>query len=215
MARKVLLGCGIAASVLYVVMDAIGARRFSGYSYTSQAISELSAIGAPSRPFMLSFGWLYDMLLIAFGVGVWQAAGRMLALRIAARALVGIALLGFVWTFYPMHLRGVAPSYSDTMHVIIAGMQTVLIFIAIGFGTTALGNGFRLYSLLTILTLVLCGVLTWLNAPLIAANLPTPFLGVEERINVFAYVVWHGVLAMALLRHQTPAHAAAPVPKAA
>jgi hypothetical protein len=101
------------------------------------------------------------------------------------------------------------------MHVIIAGLQTVLIFVAIGFGATALGKGFRLYSLSTILTLVLCGVLTWSNAPRIAANLPTPWLGVEERINVFAYVVWHGVLAMTLLRCRTTADATVPMPKAA
>jgi hypothetical protein len=109
MTRKTLLSSGIAAAVLYVVMDAIGAWWFPGYSYTSQAISELSAVGAPSRPFMVSCGWLYDALLVAFGVGVWRA-GRRPALRTTARALIGIALVGFVWTFFPMHVRGVAPT---------------------------------------------------------------------------------------------------------
>jgi hypothetical protein len=48
MARKVLLVCGILSSLLYVATDILGAMRFEGYSYTSQSISELMAVGAPS-----------------------------------------------------------------------------------------------------------------------------------------------------------------------
>ena len=53
MARKLLLFCGILSSLLYVAMNIVGAMPFEGYSSTSQTISELSAIGAPSRPFWL------------------------------------------------------------------------------------------------------------------------------------------------------------------
>ena len=34
-ARKALLGCGVASSVLYVVTDVIASRRYPGYSYTN------------------------------------------------------------------------------------------------------------------------------------------------------------------------------------
>ena len=49
MARKVLLGCGILSSLLYVAANIVGFRRWTDYSLTSQTVSELSAIGAPSR----------------------------------------------------------------------------------------------------------------------------------------------------------------------
>lgn len=49
MVRKALLVCGILSSLLYVAIDIYGALQFEGYSYASQAISELTAIGAPTR----------------------------------------------------------------------------------------------------------------------------------------------------------------------
>jgi hypothetical protein len=45
MARKSSLVCGIAASVLYIAIDELGALRLPGYCDTSQALSELSAEG--------------------------------------------------------------------------------------------------------------------------------------------------------------------------
>ena len=49
---KILLICGILSAVLYIGADIIAASLYEGYSYTSQAISELSAIGAPSKSFL-------------------------------------------------------------------------------------------------------------------------------------------------------------------
>jgi hypothetical protein len=46
------------------------------------------------------------------------------------------------------------------------------------------------------------GVLTGLDAPRLAANLPTPWMGVWERINIFGYLLWIIVLAIILLREK-------------
>src|SRR5215211_3191039 len=53
MRRKALLGCGIVSSLVYVAANVLGARRWRDYSLTSQTVSELSAIGAPSRPLVV------------------------------------------------------------------------------------------------------------------------------------------------------------------
>ena len=42
--RKVLLVCGILASLLYVGSDILAALRYEGYSYTAHSVSELRAI---------------------------------------------------------------------------------------------------------------------------------------------------------------------------
>ena len=47
MTRKLLLACGILASLLYTGMNALVPALFEGYSMASQTVSELSAIGAP------------------------------------------------------------------------------------------------------------------------------------------------------------------------
>ena len=71
-----------------------------------------------------------------------------------------------------------------------------------GFGSTLLGKRFRYYSYATIVTLLVFGVLAGLQVGRMAANEPTPWMGIEERINVYAIMLWVAVLAIGLLRAQ-------------
>ena len=57
-----------------------------------------------------------------------------------------------------------------------------------------------MYSLATLAILAAFGALTFLDAPRIAANLPTPWIGVWERINIGVFLLWVVVLATTLLR---------------
>ena len=65
MTRKALLVCGIVGSLVYLAADVLGTLAWEGYHYTSQTISELSAIGAPSRPLFVPLGLAYAVLAIA------------------------------------------------------------------------------------------------------------------------------------------------------
>ena len=65
-----LLACGLLSSPLYVAADLYAAWQWEAYSYTGQTVSELSAIGAPTRPLWIAFCVLYGPLLIAFACGV-------------------------------------------------------------------------------------------------------------------------------------------------
>jgi hypothetical protein len=84
---------------------------FEGYSMASQTVSELSPVGAPTRPLWVGLGALYALLMCAFGWG---------------------ALTGF-------------------------------------------------------------------EGPKISADLPTPWIGVWERISIAAFLAWVGALAIKLL----------------
>ena len=199
--RKVLLICGILASLLYVGMDILAGMLWEGYSFTSQAISELSAIGAPTRPLVVTLGIVYDVLLIAFGLCVWVLAGRRHALRLIGRLLVGIGAIGFVWTQFPMHLRGAEMTFTDTMHWTIAGVVVLLILLMVALGVIAYRKWFRLYSIGTLVTLLVVGMWSiFVGGAQIAAQESTPFFGVTERITVYGYLAWVAVLAIVLLR---------------
>jgi Protein of unknown function (DUF998) len=200
MVRKVLLVCGILASLLYVASDIVAAIRWEGYSYIDQSVSELRASGAPTRPLLVPILLLYAMLEIAFGLGVREAAGQKRALRIAGVLLIGLGGVDVVAPFVPMHLRGAELTLIDTMHIILTVVTVLLILLIIGFGAFADGKRFRLYSTATILALVLCGAWAFSDGPRIAANLPTPWVGVRERINIYGYMLWMAMLAIALLR---------------
>jgi hypothetical protein len=198
MARKVLLVCGILSSLLYVVMNVIVAMQYEGYSSTSQTVSELSAIGAPTRSLWLLLGIPYTLLATAFGCGVWVSAGRNRPLRVVGGLMVAHGIIGIFWP--PMHMRGAEFTLTDTMHIVFAMVTVFLMLFAIGFGAAAFGKRFRLYSIATIALLILFGALTGMEAPRIAANLPTPWVGVWERINIGVFLLWVVALAIALLR---------------
>ena len=201
-ARKALLVCGIASSLLYAAM--IWAVRYEGYSPISQVPSELTAIGAPTQALWARLGWIYTMLVTAFGFGLWKSAGRNRAVRIAGGLILAYASLGLLWPFAAMHQREVLAAgggtLSDTMHVVLGGVTVFLMFLAIGVGATAFGKRFRVYSIATIVVLLVFGGLTFLEAPRLQANLPTPWIGLWERINISVFLLWIAVLATALLR---------------
>lgn len=197
-----MLICGIVSSLLYVAMNIVGAMQFEGYDSASQAVSELFAIGAPSRPVWVLLGIVYQVLVIAFGWGVWASAGRNRALRVVGGLLLAYGVVGLAAPFFPMHMRGAGVTLTDTMHKILTMVTVLLMLTAIGFGAAAFRKWFRFYSIATIVILLVFGALTGLEAPRIEANLPTPWVGVTERINIGVFLLWVVVLAVALLRTQ-------------
>lgn len=74
--------------------------------------------------------------------------------------------------------------------------------LSMGFGAVAFGKRFGLYSITSILILLVFGILTALEGPRLQANLPTPWLGVWERILIGVYLIWVVVLAIVLVREE-------------
>src|SRR5829696_8823448 len=97
MVRKILLGCGITSSALYVASDILVSWWDPNYSYRDQSFSELLAPGSPTRPLLLVLNAVpYGVLVTAFGVGVWASASRRRAGRITGAMLLGYAVIGSV-----------------------------------------------------------------------------------------------------------------------
>ena len=207
MARKALLICGILASLLYVGSDIVAAMRWEGYSYSAQAVSELRAIGAPTRAFLVPILLFYSALELAFGLGVWGAAGQKRGVRIAGGLLVTLAVLELVLApLFPMNVRenmqqGVN-TLTDTMHIILTAVTVLFILLIIGFGSGADGKWFRFYSFATLLIVIGAGALAGMKGAQLAAQQPTPWLGAIERVNIFGYMLWIIVLAIVLLQAQ-------------
>src|SRR4249920_473173 len=105
MLRKALLICGILSSLLYGAMMVLIAMPWEGYSSASQTVSELSAIGAPTRSLWLLPAAFYTVLVTAFGWGVWKSARESRSLRVVGALITAYGALGLVWPLAPMHLR--------------------------------------------------------------------------------------------------------------
>jgi hypothetical protein len=175
---------------------------YEGYSYASHTVSELSAVGAPTRTLWVVLGLLYSLLTMAFGCGVWISAGPNRPLRVAGGLLLLSAFLGVFWP--PMHQReelaAGGATLTDTLHIAWTMVWGLLTLLAMGFAAAALGRVFRLYSIATMFVLLAFGFLAGLDAPQMEKDLPTPLIGIWERINIFAYVQWLVVFSVVLLR---------------
>ena len=204
MFRRTLLACGILSSVLYVAMVVLIGAQWDSYNWMSRTISELSAIGAPTRRPWVIAGALYTVLVTAFGWGVCMSAGSKINLRRAGEVIVVYGSLGLLWPLAPMHLREVLAAgggtASDTMHIVLASVTVGLMLVAMLLATTAFDRRFRWFSIVSLLILCLFGALTFLDAPRLAENLPTPWLGLWERINVGVFLLWVTALAIAVWR---------------
>lgn len=201
---KVLLACGVIGPVWWVAMDVVGSLRYEGYSHTDQTISELSAEGAPTRVFMMVLSGIpYAVLMTAFGVGFWRAAGGRRAGRIAAALLVGETGWGSVGgLLFPMAVRGTEETLRNSLHAPYGLGMPIFFLLVVGFGSRLFGKRFRYFSYGTLLIMLVSGAMTGLQAVRVPANEPTPWLGIEERINAYASMLWFAVLALALLRAQ-------------
>jgi len=201
MGRKFLLFCGVFASLLYIAMNIFIPPLYEGYNWVTQTVSELSAVDAPTRPLWFVLGIIYTLLVAAFGWGIFKLAGEKRSLRIVGILMFFNGVLGLTWS--PMHQREVLATgggtFTDTWHLFMATVTVLLMFLSIGFGAAALGKGFRFYSIATIIVFIVFGVLTFVEAPNVDKNGPTPYIGLWERINIAAFMVWMLVFSNILL----------------
>src|SRR5687768_2412135 len=144
-----LLRCGIAGAALYPLADIYAATRYPGFSYWDQAVSELFAIGAPTSALVVPLFSASSALLLLFAVGIWLSAKgqrwmRPLAVMMALNAVDALAL----WNLFPMHMRGSQPTFTDTMHGLLAIDPFLLA--AVVLGALAFQGWFRVYTVATI-----------------------------------------------------------------
>jgi membrane protease YdiL (CAAX protease family) len=200
LARRGMLLCGVISTPLYIASIVLSAARWKGYDSTSQTISELIALDAPTRALMGPLFVVYSLLIIGFGVGMRITAGENLALRLVAIGLVGKEVFGAVVTlFFPIHVRGIERTYIDTLHGVLTLSGVLFILLALGAGSTIFGAKFRSYTWMTIALVIVGGCLAGADGPKLEADLPTAWMGVWERVSVLAYLLWVAVLSLLLL----------------
>ena len=99
--------------------------------------------------------------MIAFAVSVLASAGRSGVLRIVGGLLLAYGLLGLAWPLVSMHPREVlaagGATLADTGHLVLIAATGVVLVAAMAFGAATFGRLFRVYSITTIVVLLLFG----------------------------------------------------------
>jgi hypothetical protein len=198
--HKALLLCGLLSSLVYAAINIVVPFRWAEYSVIDQTVSELSAIGTPTRSLWLMVVIPYIVLFAAFGLALVREADGSRWLRLAGWLIVVSSAFNIYWP--PMHRREVLAAsggtLTDTLHLVWASMTVLLFVLIMAFAAAAMGSRFRAYTIGSTAVLLASGVLTWRDASNVAANLPTPWIGVWERISIGVFLLWVAVLSLAL-----------------
>src|SRR5690349_21586299 len=116
--RKIFLYSGIFSSLWYVAINIYVPSMYPGYDLSSFTVSELSAIDAPTRSLWVTLVIFYILPFGAFGVGLLQMARKNRPLRIVGWLTIFYTLFNLYWP--PMHMRGIEPTLTDTLHIVWA-----------------------------------------------------------------------------------------------
>lgn len=197
---KVLLLCGIIAPLLKIGTDVLAGTVWEGYDFTSRSISDLSAIGAPTRLLVVPFDLTADALLVVFAFGVWALADRNRSLRVTAGMIFGNAAFLLIGGFFPFHLDEDLSASANTVNTIVIGVSVLFLLLAIGFGAAAFRNWFRFFSIGIFLIFLVEDVWATRHTPFVLGGQRGPLVGVQERTMLFSYLIWLVVLAIVLLR---------------
>ena len=194
---KFLLICGCISTLIYIATDILSGLITPGYSFNSQTVSELSAIGAPTKSLWIIMTFIYNPLLILFSFGIFQITKN----KILSFCLAAIGILGFVWLLFPMNLRGAIGSSNDAMHLVMVVVTIILMITMIISGSNVHNKNFRFYSIITLIIMALFGIITGQQTANVAANLPTPFMGITERFSSYSPLIWITVLSLICIKN--------------
>jgi len=208
-----LLCAGLVAALWYTAVVLVGAMATPGYSHIGEHVSTLYQSGAPNGLWIAALFAVYNLLVLAFGVGVSRLAtqpggARRRMGQAGGVALVLTAIAGFMDAVFRQDPIGSPVTTSGTLHVAFAGVASLLTILSIGLvASWALARralrGFGRYSVATLVVIAVSGPV----AAVATAGL-WPTMGLLERIPIFGFVQWAAVSSIILARWQ-------PVPRQA
>lgn len=195
--QTILLACGFVAALLYLGMDRLAGRLIPGYSFSAQSMGDLGASGSPARALVLALTLAASVCLMAFGVGVWQAAGPAILPRVVAGLILGNALTGLVATLFYPNQYGVRPEFG-TPGVLLMFASVLCFVLAMLFGAAAFAGWMRWLSIAIPAGYVLLAILRFATAGSSATG-ATGMIGAQERSMAYSFLAWVLALAVYLL----------------
>jgi hypothetical membrane protein len=204
MQNKALKFSGILAPIIYVLTVLVGGLLWPGYSHLSQYVSELIGSGAPNKQFLNPLFGLYNLLTLAFAIGLFQIVRSQqqnqhkLAGTIGALALLAEGLFGFLTLFFPQDPLSAQITSTGVMHIVLAGLSsltTMLAMLLMGFWFNATPR-LRAYGVYSFVSVAVVFVFGGLAAA--TGGSQNPLTGLIERVTIGGFLQWLFVIALKL-----------------
>ena len=185
--------CGILSVIFYVLHDVIGAANYPGYHWTTQAVSDLTALNAPSFPIARGLSGIHGIftaVCCSFLCVMLKDTRKSLRIGIYLfTAMHAVSAIGY--SLFPLSGSGYDGSVQSFIHVYIVTVTVVLLSIvslvlisAGSFRDRRKSLGFVSLAALVCMFFGAVG----------STNLPKEIFGVVERFSTYSAVVFTGVL---------------------
>ena len=197
MLQKILLSCVILAPLLYLGTELLAGKLIKGYSFSAQSMSELGAAGSPTRPLVVALTLVASAFMIAFGLGVWRAAGPAILPRIVAGLILGNAVAGLAASLFFPNRFGVRPEFA-TPGVLLMFISVLCFVLAMVFGAVAFHGWMRILSVAIPAAYILLAILRLATAASSVAGTAV-LIGAQERTMAYGLLLWTMALAVHFL----------------
>lgn len=191
---------GIVAFLSYIAAMVFSPSAYPGYDWMSQAVSDLSAVNAPSRERWNLLAALYN----AFTLPCLFAACIFIRGRLNKPLRVGIYLFTVMsciskvgYSMFPLSDSGNAGTFQDVMHVYVVTPPVVMLSIASLI--TIMVGGYRSkgkYRTIAICATVALGMM--FAGPIGMGAFPKAYFGIFERFSVLAATGFTAVVGIEL-----------------
>ena len=178
---------GVAGYIIYLLTVFISQRAYPGYNWMGQAISDLSALNAPSRELWTQLTTVSSACGLVFSA----LAPIYIRNRLNRNLRVGIylfAVLSWVdtlgYTLFPLTESGYAGTFQDIMHVFVVTAAVLILSITSFIMIMVGGYRNRKYRSIAIFaTISLCGLII---GTIGMGIVPLCYGGLMERLCVFS-----------------------------
>jgi hypothetical membrane protein len=193
---------GVIALLSYATAVLLAPAAYPGYDWMSQAVSDLSAVGAPSRDLWARLASPYDVCSVVCPtcacVYVAERGSHTRTFRVGIYLFAIMCWVSSVgYGLFPLSKAGTdMATFQDLMHVYV--VTTAVVLLSIAALSTLIVEGIRTKGTRTVGVCAAVALAMMLVGAVGKGMVPLRYFGVVERFSVFAAVGFNAVLGLEL-----------------
>lgn len=193
--------CGLLSLISYTLSVVLSPLAYPGYDWLSMAVSDLSAVGAPSAELNKQLGAFFDpcgiVCIMAVCVAVAGCRSKILKWGVFAfAAMEWVMEVGY--KLFPWVKDGTMSHPQNVMHLVVTVLVIVFSLAALIF----VGIGARKEGISSLSNWAWICLAAMLIGPMGTAFLPKAVFGLFERFSTFSAVIFNAVLGWYLFREK-------------
>lgn len=190
---------GIISLLSYTAMVVFSPLAYPGYDWLSMAVSDLTAVGAPSKDLAEQLNALFGpcavVSVMAVCVGVNTCMSKLLKKGVYCfAAMEWVTVVGY--KMFPLVQEQPMSYFQNVMHIIVTILVVLLSIISL----VLIGIGARKEPLISLSCLAFGCLAMMMIGAIGTGAMPKSVFGLFERLSTFSAVIFNAVLGFYLLK---------------